>query len=480
MTTYYKTSPPVRQAAGTAATLILAATALLLAALTGSTVSDRLVFSLTACAVIALCWWRRPETIALLFFALAPAAGYLLRYPEEQALLTFERAMTFILALAVTARLARDQALSLRVGWLEACWLAFALYALADCVLRGLAPASLKIAVDAFLLPLIVFTIARQALEGAKTVKALFVALIVIAYALLPIGLYELITGHDLLQFPGSDLTRDGIIRPNGPYLSDNSYALISLIVALALYHWPRLMGEPLTLARRLVWMGAIASALAASATPQFRAVAIAAVASFALSRLLARGWRALIAPALLAMLLAAIALPFFLVVRDSELYRQRLADPTNFYSRLVTYRIALTVARDNWARGVGLGRYESYFAPRYAPKEATTKREMRRLQRGMGSLPQSTPHNNYLSVLAELGLPGFTLYTVANLLILIAGWRLRKSSNERERAAGTAVISLHCAYTLVGLTLTTGYYGDLNISHFFLIGLLLNSKRSL
>ncbi|MEW6735029.1 MAG: O-antigen ligase family protein [Acidobacteriota bacterium] len=427
--------------------------------------------SLIVCAYIVplALLWPRAEALTLYWLGFSPIAAYLLRYPAEKSVLTFDRVIVGVLVCAVVVRLLREPRRLLPFGWFELFWLLFATYALADCLLRGdFSLASLKIAVDAFILPLLLFIVARYGLKITHMQRGIFIILLVLSYCLLPIGVYELLTGADLLRYPGAELYRDGLVRPNGPFLADNSYALISLLIGLALWYWPVVAEIPMTVRLRLFWRLGILCALSAALVPQFRAIALAIIGCLGLGLLLHRGWRTIVKPALAFALLLLACLPIWSVVRATDFYQRRLADPTNAYSRLATYRVALKVAREQWLFGVGLGHYQDYFARHYAPAEMPLKPKQ------FANLPQSTPHNNLLSVLAELGVVGFLPYLLAQLFLLREGWSLLRQSG-RRRAAGSAILTLIAAYGGVGLTLTSGYYSDLNLIFFFLLGILLN-----
>jgi hypothetical protein len=207
-----------------------------------------------------------------------------------------------------------------------------------------------------------------------------------------------------------------------------------------------------------------------AALVPQFRTVGFVMVLSLGMAYYFRNGLRALVKPALVLVLLVLACLPVWLMLSRTDFYQRRIADPTNAYNRLATYRVALEITREGWPRGVGLGRYEERFQSKYAPKQRSTPIPTEELSRR----PQSTPHNNLLSVVAELGAAGILFYVLANITILLMGLKQLKCEG-RSRAAGAAIITLWTAYTLVGLTLTSGYYSDLNLTFFFLLGILIN-----
>ncbi len=417
------------------------------------------------CACLAISFWSMcPESLFCYWLACFPLADYLIRYPEQQAVITCARIVVMLLSFGVIARLIKNEKIKLNLGCFELSWMLFALYALANCLMQSsFSLSTLRTAVDGFILPLILFVIVRHSLDIKNISDKILVGLIMLAYLILPVGLYELKTGIDLLAYPGGELFFDGRIRPNGPFLAAHSYALISLILGLTLVYWPKVANIVMEGRYKILWRGAVASAFLSALIPQFRAVMLAMVVCVVLGQCLISGWRSLIKPFIIVALLLVAGTPIWLVLSDTKFYQQRIADTANLSSRIMTYKRALEVAQSN-PMGVGLGNYENYFNQRWAIKEQPEKEKL-------GELTQSTPHSNFLSVLAELGIIGLILYLVAHLALIYTAW---KTAKHFGHTSGVTVILLVIAYAGVGLTLTSGYYYDLNLFFFCCLGMLL------
>lgn len=429
-------------------------------------------FAWIICAFLSISFYvLNLETLFCFWLTLFPIAGYLLRYPEQQAFITFERLFIVLFGIGAIFRLTKNKMAKLNLGLFELSWMFFALYALGDCLLQGnFSLSTLKTAVDGFILPLIFFVIVKNSLHIREISEKIFIGLVILAYYILFIGIIELFTGVDLLAYPGGQLLFDGRVRPNGPFLSDHSYALISLILALTLLYWPKVANLTVLGKYKVLWYGAIASAFLAALVPQFRAVMLMMVICLVLGRYLSSTWRSLVIPSIVLIVLVLAGTPIWLFLSDSKFYQQRIADTANFSSRVVTYKKALEVAREN-PFGVGLGNYENYFNGRWATKEQQEQQAKLTEKGKFGNIVQSTPHSNFLSVLAELGIVGFVLYLITHLILVYTAWRYSKKSNP---VAGITVILLIIAYTGVGLTLTSGYYYDLNLFFFCCMGMLL------
>jgi hypothetical protein len=71
-------------------------------------------------------------------------------------------------------------------------------------------------------------------------------------------------------------------------------------------------------------------------------------------------------------------------------------------------------------------------------------------------------------------------LYLAANVFIFVLGYKLlRDSRTTGQRIASACYLAIAAAYTIVGLTLTSGAYSDLNLYFFFLLGLLSGEARN-
>jgi O-antigen ligase len=136
----------------------------------------------------------------------------------------------------------------------------------------------------------------------------------------------------------------------------------------------------------------------------------------------------------------------------------------------LATWEAAAEITLDNPVFGAGLGNYRDYFdATHYyadePPEEVLDTRAV------------DSPHSNALWISSELGLTGFSMYIAANVYLLLMGWRAFKNAGDRrQRVTASCFLALVFAYWIPGLTLSSGYYSDVNLCFFFLTGALSSS----
>jgi O-antigen ligase len=147
----------------------------------------------------------------------------------------------------------------------------------------------------------------------------------------------------------------------------------------------------------------------------------------------------------------------------------KRLTNPRNVIGRLATWESAVGITLDNPVGGVGLANYQWAFDQRYFYSDTEAEALL-------DTTAADSPHSNLLWVAAEMGVVAFLLYVIANAYLFLIGWRaLRRAQSGGARAAAAAFIALFVAYWLPGLTLASGYYSDVNLYFFFLMGLLSN-----
>ena len=221
----------------------------------------------------------------LIWFATAPFAWYFIRFPFSKSIVTYERLVFGLVGLIAMGSL---------MGWLpgatrrarnstdapitkfEAVWLVFTLLA---CVSAATASSStgyaLKLAVDAFALPLIAFYGARTYLRSPGHWRCLVVIAMLLGLLLLGTGAFEFLTGINLLPYEGSEIVREGELRVNGPFISDSSFAIVSLILALFLRSAQRMFRLRFDLSARVLYGIGIAAAILSCLLPLFRAVGI-------------------------------------------------------------------------------------------------------------------------------------------------------------------------------------------------------------
>lgn len=479
------------------------------------------------------------EKLLLLWLLLSPVASFYLRFPLDKSLITFDRAVVVALLLMLLLhhwqnhcrtdaqepaanrkapasvsttgsrlRTAGNGLRSVSVTKFEIAWSIFSAVALLNALwLSTNVSYAIKVAIDAFCLPLVLFHVARFQCRWRGRENLVTVAVMGLALLLFATGIYEFFSGANLFAYKGSTVFREGELRVNGPFASDSSYAIICLLVTLFLRLLPSLLGIRFDKSARLIYFCGLAAAATATLLPLFRTVAMAMLlcwlaieyfihvrrpsktpaavatdnptaqaesaadhssATIRPSRLSSPGARRIAAYCVIGLLLLG-SFVVWTELNGSYLFG-RLASPRNLYSRLATWQTAARIAVENPLIGVGLTNYSASFDVIFSDwqhQEVDWIGDIR---------AADTPHSNFLWIASELGLSGFAPYLLANLYLLLMGLRalLRAGSGVQALASG-GFLALLAAYTISGLTLQSAFYADLNLYFFFMLGLLAN-----
>jgi hypothetical protein len=461
------------------------------------------------------------ENLMLVWFLLSPIAAFYLRFPLDKSVITFDRVIIFTLVCILFAKhwqtITQSQSELRATGYglrtfsatkFEIAWLIFSVVALLNALLQSTNVSyAIKIAIDSFILPLVLFHVARYQCNWRKYQNVLVIATIGLAYFLFATGVYEFLTGANLFAYKGSTVFREGELRVNGPFASDSSYAIICLLVTLFLRLLPSLLKIKFDRSGRFVYFCGLAASGIATLLPLFRTVVFALVLCWLAieycihtKRLLrmnaaietgkssseeSDATANLSVPALpdkptgnglrRIRIYSAVALILFVSfaawteISGSYLIG-RLASPRNLYGRLATWQTAARIAMDNPVAGVGLTNYSQYFDVIFSDwqhQDVDWIGDIRAVE---------TPHSNFLWIAAELGFSGFAPYLLANTYLLLMGLRALLGAKTRQQfLASGGFLALLAAYTIPGLTLQSGFYADLNLYFFFMLGLLSN-----
>jgi O-antigen ligase len=399
--------------------------------------------------------------ILLVWLLVYPLGAYFLSYPREGgAIITLDRVIVGLLV--VTAFFANRQthipvSPELRkTGWW---WFAF-LVAAGITIPRVSIPLhSLTVLVDAFVLPLILGWFVLHHFDVLRNLKALHTVTCVLALYVAAIGAAEVVLQRDLLALPDAGILIAGdymekasatqlVIRPNGPFSTTNSYALVGMVLFFFLLFLKQALGE-MPRWRAILHRLAVVAALATTFMPLFRSVMASLVVILLVDAYYQHGRRRVVRVALVAsfgvlFLAVRLALP--------AVFEER-SNPVNFYGRVAVQMQALAMFADHPINGVGLGNFGAMAltSDRYSATFEDTQ-------------SVDAPHNNFGEVLTETGLLGFLPYVAAQVYLLLAFVRIRKQSTSAAKLVWKFFLFLFLGYSINGLSLASGFYGDLNL----------------
>jgi O-antigen ligase len=382
----------------------------------------------------------------LVWIVIAPLAYPFARFPQNPALLTFDRvwiASMIGLALGLTLR-ERRQAPQSR--FVSICLLLLCITFIARTLATpGSGLYAARIWVDAFLLPLILFFVGQRLttthevwsrIAGALTISGLVLAVIGIAQKVVGFELATL-SGGEPIGIVGPTNVHGGLFRISGPYPYSEMYGLILLVCFAATLYWIQVRGP------HVYFLGGVTAVLESIAIVLtfFRATWIGAIliviAAFGIRP--RRFGRLIGVTVIVSLLVLAIAAPLH---KDPE-FAGRASNIENVNSRLATYITGLKIFERAPLEGVGFGRFAN------GVSEVPVVRVS-----GEEALPYA--HNSYIWLLAEQGLLGALPF----FLLTFGIWRLiralgRAARTEEDVLLRASVVGIALAFLVMSLTLT-------------------------
>lgn len=441
--------------------LVLGALGALLAVAVSAAAFDiGIVAALAAVAAGSIVLARRsPEALLAIWLASSPWLSFALRYPELQSVVTFDRIVIPAIVLGLVAKGVRRDGRLPRIHPGEVAAAVFACVALASVALASIEKGyALRTAFDSFVLPVALLYGVRTGFDVARGRTAIVAASVALGLVLPLPGLWEFATGSDLFAYQGASIFRTGIVRPNGPFVTDNSYAMIGATMALFVLWSPRALGVKVRGAATALWAAALAGCVLTAAIPLFRTVIACTCLAAMVPWLVEHRARSIARAVLVGLLVGIASLPAILAVSGTSVFRDRIVDPSSGFSRAATYLAGADIVGDRPILGVGLTNYHEYFVGKFGDAwyvEVETVGD---------EGAESYPHNNVLSVWAELGLIGLVPFAAAGIMLAGYCWRCRD----------VEALGLMAAYALPGITLVTCYSADLNLTVAALAGVLL------
>ena len=401
--------------------------------------------------------------VVLFWVLVFPLGYYFLSFPRKGTILTLDRAAVALMMVAVFLRPQPGKTLvpsSLgRAGWAWAAFLAAATLSLAQ-VTELQAP--LRILVEAFFMPALLAYYVVTRFPVTRYLRLLHGLICVVGIYLALIGLMEVVRGEDLLPLEGAAEYLAGqqrglsLLRVNGPFSTNNSFGLVGLIAFCLVWFLHRARSSDWPLWQRLLHAFGMLACLITALLPLFRSIVITIFVILLLALAWTKSIKARIAGGLVLLLLAGSF--FYIVTQFPDLYEERVSSPTNFYGRLAQQVQNFNIFLEHPILGVGLNGFY----------QAATRAFSGTSYEGVGSV--DFPHSNVGAVLAETGLLGFVPYLASQILLVIAFRKLCASRSPRLTVAWRFFLMVFLSYWISGLTLTSGYYSDLNLWYLFAV----------
>jgi len=390
-----------------------------------------------------------------------PLGYYFLTFPKERPVFTLDRAIVGLVFVAIAFRAGRlttplPQGLK-QAGIAWSLFLAGALISLRH-VDNPLGRT--KELLDTFAIPGVLAWYVIRNFNLRQNLSKLHVLACLMAIYVAAIGLVELKTGQDLLPISaGIFLVEDtGLNRPNGPFATNNSFALVGLVTLLLVVFLRRTIGHRMTAWQRLLHCAGVFSAVTIAVTPLFRSILITLILIVLLEFFRASKPSSRVF-AVAALLLGISGLLWFKKLAP-DMFEYRVSDPSDVYARIAQQKQTVEMFLANPVSGVGWGEYNR---AAYSFSDVSYN----------GVYSVGAAHNTLGAILAETGILGVVSFIAAQFLLFRFCWRLRRSGTHDAILTSNFLVYVFLAYWITGVSLTSGYYSDINMWYLFVLAVL-------
>ncbi len=308
---------------------------------------------------------------------------------------------------------------------------------------------------DGFLLPILLGWCVIARFDVRRRLPTLHTTVCISSIICAAIAAAEIVTRQDLLPDESSVIFFGGSIpRPNGPFETNDTLALVGAVSIFFLLFLRAALGPKLSAGRRMLHSVGLAAAIGMALMPLFRSVAITLllvliIDTFWEQRTTRRAWRVVL-------MLAFVGLIFIPKVFAPDMFEDRMS-ASNVHGRVAQFEQSLRVFVDHPLLGVGFWNFHEFVVgePSYLAS-----------YKGVSSL--DWPHNNLAQVLTETGILGFLPYVMAQILLWRAMWQLRRSCSCGYFVWKYYVYVFLC-FWITGLTESSAY-SPLNLWYIFVV----------
>jgi len=408
--------------------------------------------------------------VPLLGWALIFPLGYhFLIFPQEQALITADRTLIALLLLAAFFAQRNPPRITVSSSSLRksAVWWVIFLLGAALTIPQAKSPlSSLHVVIDALALPGVLAWYVLRYFDVRKHLSLLHAFTCLMSMYVAAIAVMEVVLQRDLLPVTGGALYfagdysgegREILIRPNGPFSSDNSLAIVGLLSFFLILFLKKASPERMPTWQTVLHRMGLAAALVSALLPMFRSVVIALIAAVVIDVFYQAGRRRVARFAILFLFAGG-----FLLLRLTlpDVFEER-TDPEHVYGRVAQYQQSFAMFLDHPLTGVGLNNFG----------EAAQNSKYVMYYQGYESV--DSPHSNLSAVLAETGIIGFVPFIASQVFLVSAFWRRRRIQSSDSTLVWKTFLFVFVGWWLNGLTLTILYAGDSNMWYLFVLAVL-------
>lgn len=318
-----------------------------------------------------------------------------------------------------------------------------------------------------YLMPLVGFILVRRQSWSEGRIRRLFHWIAVTGAISGIVAIIHFATGTNILEASWIELNTQHEGRATGPFANSTEFGgvcLMGMIAGMWLIRDAR--------GQSIFWLVfAILLSIIGVLLSQTRAVWVAVIlATFLLAYFDPRIRKLVFGPAILAMVATALVVPF---IAGNSQFQERITEVSPIYNRLTSIGTAGNVIADHPITGVGFGKktFEIAKPGRYADFGGVS---------GSYAVNLGPPHNEWLHMIAMLGIPAGLMYIV---IWAIMGRNLYQYAKREARGVGQTAFGIPIFVSFVIMViytflLDTGFLSYLPLATWILAAIAMSVSR--
>ena len=340
--------------------------------------------------------------------------------------LTLDRLVAALLVTLLVAQLATRQRRGVRIGPVEIFAVLY-IAAMALSVSSSLMGRTKAIQnwFDYYAIPFVVYLVAKNLITNRQDLRAAMHVLLIIGLYMALLATREQITGDVWFYPPDRSVIYTADVRRVVALLGNPAY--LALVINMAVPFVVYLFATTPSATAKLFYLGSLAILALGTFMCYNRAGWVELPLALLVMALFSPRFRKYLLPALIVLGLV-LALGGTVFLADSRIAQRLFAQGPIVY-RQRALGVALTMLREHLWFGVGFNNYPFYYS-RYAFWDPYLR-----------NLPQ--PHNSYLTVALNAGLPAGICYVLMFAFFLWETWRLYRRAGERTFPDRTLIAAL-------------------------------------
>lgn len=389
----------------------------------------------------------------LLFFPLFNVDSMAFLKINNHPVFTFDRVVIVMLFLLVLLEAAMKRRNLLSVNGLEVAMILFSVVIIYS-IISGSADkfSGARIFIDAFLYPFIIYFLAKNLIVDKESFDNFINVLLIVGIYLSLMGIFEHLTGSDILVFREGMVERSGWLRVNACFKDDSTFGVIvSICFFITLYKFITCNNSGIKNIRKVFYGLTLGLLILAIFFNFYRGIWLALIVGL-LAWFFFRKTTLTKLPILIFML-AIIIIPSFNAIKSTRFFEDRLTQAGTIQSRLNTFDEVIYLFIKNPIKGIGFNNYNI----------------------GGGQ------HNTFLKFLSETGILGTSVFMILVWFLFYYGFRNYKLS--RGHLANEFSIIFICiliCYSVTWIGLITGFSASINKLFFSIVGVSFGLMKNL